>query len=69
MKQEIEKECLSSELIINYCEDKSVHSILNVTFEEVLNSIWSKIRDNINREEIIKILKCLIVNVNVLLED
>ena len=62
MKQEIEKECLSSELIINYCEDKSVHSILNVTFEEVLQSIWSKIRDNINKEEIIKILNIEILD-------
>ena len=56
MKQEIENEYLTSELLIQYCEDQSVHSILNVTFEEVLNSVWSKIRDNINKQEIIKIL-------------
>ena len=56
MKQELENECLSFELILTYCKDKSVHTVLNVTFEEVLNFIWSKIRDNINKQEIIKIL-------------
>jgi hypothetical protein len=62
MRQEIEKECISSELILTYCKDQSVHSILNVTFEEVLQSIWSKIRDNINKEEIIKILNIEILD-------
>jgi hypothetical protein len=56
MKQEIKNECLSFQLLIDYCKDQSVHTILNVTFEEVLNSVWSKIRDNINKQEIIKIL-------------
>jgi len=62
MKQEIEKECISSELILTYCKEQSVHSILNVTFEEVLNSVWCKIRDNINKEEIIKILNIEILD-------
>ena len=56
MKSEIENECLSYELLINYCNDQSVHSVLNVTFEEVLNSVWSKIRVNEYKTEIIKIL-------------
>jgi len=62
MRQEIENECLSFELIINYCEDKSVHTILNVTFEEVLLSVWCKIRNNINKHEIIKILNIEILD-------
>jgi len=56
MKQEIENECLSFELILTYCEDQSVHSVLNVTFEEVLNSVWSKISIHNDRQEIIKVL-------------
>jgi hypothetical protein len=56
MKQEIEKQCLSYELLTNYCKDQSVHSVLNVTFEEVLLSVWSKIRNHNDRQEIIKVL-------------
>jgi hypothetical protein len=56
MKQEITNECLSYELLTNYCKDQSVHSVLNVTFEEVLNSVWSKIRIHNDKEEIIKVL-------------
>jgi Leucine-rich repeat (LRR) protein len=56
MRQEIENECLSFELIVTYCKDQTVHTILNVTFEEVLLSVWCKIRNNINKQEIIKIL-------------
>jgi len=62
MRQEIENECLSFELIMTYCEDKSVHTILNVTFEEVLYSVWCKIRNNINKHEIIKILNIEILD-------
>jgi hypothetical protein len=56
MKQEIKNECISHQLILTYCNDKSVHTILNVTFEEVLHSIWCKIRVHNNKEDIIKIL-------------
>ena len=42
--------------MINYCNDQSVHSVLNVTFEEVLLAIWSKIRIIEYKTEIIKIL-------------
>jgi len=53
MKQEIE-----NELILTYCKDESVHSELNVTFEEVLLSVWCKI----NKQEIIKILNIEILD-------
>jgi len=56
MRQEIKNECLLYELILTYCEDQSVHSVLNVTFEEVLNSVWSKISIHNDRQEIIKVL-------------
>jgi hypothetical protein len=56
MRQEIKNQCLSYELILDYCEDQSVHSVLNVTFEEVLNSVWSKISIHNDRQEIIKVL-------------
>jgi len=62
MKLEIENECISYELILTYCKDESVHSELNVTFEEVLLSVWCKIRDNINKQEIIKILNIEILD-------
>ncbi len=57
MKQEIE-----NELILTYCKDESVHSELNVTFEEVLLSVWCKIRNNINKQVIIKILNIEILD-------
>jgi hypothetical protein len=62
MKQEIRNECLSYELILTYCEDDSVHSELNLTFEEVLISVWCKIKNNINKQEIIKILNIEILD-------
>jgi len=41
---------------MEYSQDQSIHTILNVTFEEVLIAVWSKIRNHINKEEIIKVL-------------
>ena len=62
MRQEIKNECISYQLLIDYCIDQTVHAELNVTFEEVLLSIWSKIRDNINKKEIIKVLNIEILD-------
>jgi hypothetical protein len=56
MKSEITNECIVHELLLEYCNDKTIHSVLNVTFEEILNSIWSKIRISEHKDEIIKIL-------------
>jgi Leucine-rich repeat (LRR) protein len=56
MKSEITNECIVHELLLDYCNDKTIHSVLNVTFEEILNSIWSKIRISEYKNEIIKIL-------------
>jgi Leucine-rich repeat (LRR) protein len=56
MEIEITNECIVHELLLDYCNDKTIHNILNVTFEEILNSIWSKIRVSEYKDEIIKIL-------------
>ena len=46
MKSEITNECIVYELLLKYCKNEMIHSVLNVTFEEILNSIWLKIRIN-----------------------
>jgi Leucine-rich repeat (LRR) protein len=56
MKSEIINECIVHELLLDYCNDNTIHSVLNVTFEEIFNAIWSKIRINEYKNEIIKIL-------------
>jgi hypothetical protein len=56
MESEITNECIVNELLLDYCNDKTIHSVLNVTFEEILNAIWSKIRVSEHKNEIIKIL-------------
>ena len=43
-------------LIVEYCEDDSVHSILNITFEELLMVVWNRVTNNDNKDEIKKIL-------------
>jgi Leucine-rich repeat (LRR) protein len=42
--------------LIEYCQDKTVHSILNLTFEEVLCSVWKIISEHKESKEIKKIL-------------
>jgi len=44
------------EQLVEYCQDKTVHSILNLTFEEVLCSVWTVIAEHKESEEIKKIL-------------
>jgi hypothetical protein len=36
--------------------DESIHTVLNVTFSDILLAVWSRIREHINKQEIIKIL-------------
>ena len=40
---------------IEYCNDKSIHIVLNVTFEELLLYVWNRI-DNYKTDEIKKVL-------------
>jgi hypothetical protein len=47
---------ITKQQLIEYCEDKSVHSILNLTFEEVLCSVWKIISEHSERDEIKRIL-------------
>ena len=54
--KEIEHECVCYELLNEYISMKDVHSILNVTFEEILMAVWNKIRIHKDKNEIIKIL-------------
>jgi hypothetical protein len=42
--------------LIEYCQDKTVHSLLNLTFEEVLYSVWKIIKEHKESQEIKEIL-------------
>jgi Leucine-rich repeat (LRR) protein len=42
--------------LIEYCQDKTVHSLLNLTFDEVLCSVWKIISEHKESNEIKKIL-------------
>jgi Leucine-rich repeat (LRR) protein len=53
---EIKYEISTCNLIIEYTLDNSIHTELNVTFSDVLLAVWSRIREHINKQEIIKIL-------------
>src|SRR5277367_2657703 len=46
----------TKEQLLEYCQEKTVHSIVNVTFEEVLCSVWKIISENKEQDEIKKIL-------------
>jgi len=43
-------------LLFEYMENKEVHSILNITFEELLVSVYDFIEKNENKEELFKIM-------------
>jgi len=43
-------------LLIEYMDNKEVHSILNITFEELLLSVYDFIERNENKEELFKIM-------------
>jgi len=46
----------SKQSIIEYCQDKTIHSILNITFEELLVSVWNRIIISQHTDEIKRIL-------------
>jgi len=43
-------------LLFEYIDNKEVHSILNITFEELLLSVYDFIEKNENKEELFKIM-------------
>src|SRR3989339_1169288 len=43
-------------LLFEYMDNKEVHSILNITFEELLVSVYDFIEKNENKEELYKIM-------------
>ena len=57
---EITKDSFLSEetkrLLFEYMEDKTIHSIANVTFEEVFRAVWYQIQKHDTSEEIKTIL-------------
>jgi Leucine-rich repeat (LRR) protein len=42
--------------LVEYCQDKTIHSILNLTFDEILCSVWKIISEHKESNEIKKIL-------------
>jgi len=46
----------SKQLLMEYIGDNSVHSVLNLTFEEILKSVLSRIEINKDKDEILKVL-------------
>ena len=50
----LEEQCKN--LLFEYCECKDVHSLLNITFEELLLTTYSLILNNENKDEIFKVM-------------
>ena len=46
----------TKEILINYCQNKEIHTTLNITFEELLIHIWNRIESLKDKEEIKKII-------------
>ena len=46
----------TKEILIDYCNNKDVHSVLNITFEELLLYVFNRIEINEHKDEIKKIL-------------
>jgi Leucine-rich repeat (LRR) protein len=46
----------TKEQLVDYCQDKTVHSILNLTFDEVLCCVWQVVSEHKECTEIKKIL-------------
>ena len=42
--------------LIEYSNDQTIHSLLNLTFKEILFACWRIIKDHIDKNEILKIL-------------
>jgi len=58
--EELTKEIISNvilnektkQLLMEYCEDESVHSVMGITFKELLLAVWSIIKINKDKKEI-----------------
>ncbi len=48
----------TKEILVEYCKDSNVHSTLNITFEELLIHVFSRIEINENKKEIKSVLNC-----------
>ena len=46
----------TKQLIMEYCGDNSIHSVLDITFSELLTNVWEVIRSNSDKDEILKVL-------------
>tara|TARA_Y100000310_G_scaffold28296_1_gene26944 strand:- start:315 stop:770 length:456 start_codon:yes stop_codon:yes gene_type:complete len=46
----------TKQLIMEYCEDDSIHSVLNITFKELLINVWSIIRSHKEMDNILCVL-------------
>jgi hypothetical protein len=46
----------TKEALMEYIKQEDVHSILGITFKELLLNVWEVINNNINKEEILKVL-------------
>jgi len=51
-------------LLFEYIDNKEVHTILNITFEELLLSVYNFIEKNENKEELYKIMNEEIIEAN-----
>jgi len=47
---------LTKEILVDYCKETTVHSTLQITFEELLVHVFSRIECNANKEEIKNVL-------------
>jgi hypothetical protein len=56
MIDEMKTQVICINILLEYLRDESIHSILNITFGDILIAVWCKIRDHKDKEEIIKIL-------------
>ena len=47
----------TKDILIEYCQDDSVHSIHLITYQELLGYVWDRIIQSSHREELFKILQ------------
>jgi hypothetical protein len=46
----------TKDILFEYCDDKSIHSVLNITFEELLISVYDFILKHGHKDELFEIL-------------
>jgi Leucine-rich repeat (LRR) protein len=46
----------TKQLIMEYCEDDSIHSVLNITFKELMVNVWNIIRSHKEMDNILCVL-------------